>query len=80
MYQRTLEAQESLQATRRKVLAALNEASREGANWDCTRHLTCLNLALLAAEFTAVEAVNAAQVRAVRRSHMTAEEFAAEGM
>ena len=62
MYALTVEAQEALQAARAKVSKALMAASRDFASPDECRHLTCLNYALMAAEFIAAEAVNAAHV------------------
>lgn len=72
MYQRTVESQQALQAARRKVLIALNDATRDGRAPDLARHLTCLNYALQAAEFTAAEAVNAAQCFDAVQSHQGA--------
>jgi hypothetical protein len=69
MYQRAVEAQAALQGARRKVLAALNDASRDPRTAEVCRHLTGLNFALQAAEFTAAEAVNAAQCYDAQESH-----------
>lgn len=71
MYDRALEAQHAVQAARGKVVQALNRATAEGDTADVARHLTCLNYALMACEFTAAEAVNAARILETIRSHYT---------
>ena len=69
MYALTVEAQQALQTARAKVTKALMDAARDFASPDECRHLTCLNYQLMAAEYTAAEAVNAAQADKWRRVH-----------
>lgn len=69
MYDLTVVAQTALQEARRKVTEALTATIRDGRSADEARHLTCLNYALMSAEFTAAEAVNAARVTKELRWH-----------
>lgn len=68
MQQLAREAQEALQGTRRKVLAAMNDACRDGRAASVARHLMAVNLSLQAAEYAAAEAVNEAMAYDVTRN------------
>ncbi len=69
MYDRVAQVHNAILVARGKVLLALSTVASESDCTDVARHLTCLNYALMSAEFVAAEAENAALAVKVIRAH-----------